>query len=213
MPETDKKTVLTFIGHYLPGYKSGGTVRAISNLLQFLVDKHNFKIITRDRDLLDDKPYTGIKVNDWNSLPNGEVFYYDLKTSLRKVINATSLDMYYINSLFDYNFSIKIVLMRKLGLIPRKPLLLAPHGELMRGALSVKKFKKRVYLLLSRILNLYSAITWHASNESEAVDIKREYGTKAKVIVAPELPDMNLPKAERTHKKEKDKLKILFAPI
>lgn len=208
-----KKTILTFIGYYLPGYKSGGPVITISNMLNLLSEKYSFKIITRDKDSFENKPFQNVKVNQWNLLLNCSAFYNNLKLSLRRVINDTSFDMYYLNSLFDYHFSIKVILLRKLGFIPRKNVLLAPRGELMTGALSVKKLKKRVYIILSRLFNFYSDVTWHASNNNEADDIKREYGADAKIKIALDIPDFKLERAERGHKKEKNKLKILFISI
>ena len=135
---TNKKIILTFIGHYLPGYKAGGPVRTISNMLNLLSGEYEFKIITRDRDLLENKTYPNILINQWNSLENCRVFYHDLKYSLRKIINNSSFDLYYLNSLFDYHFSIKVVLLHKLGLIPKKKIIIAPRGELLQGALSTR---------------------------------------------------------------------------
>jgi hypothetical protein len=104
VPVSSKKTILVFIGHYLPGYKSGGAIRTIANTVDRLSDHLNFKIITRDSDFLDDQPYKNICINQWNELPNCNIFYSNLKSSLRKVINKTSFDMYYLNSLFDFHF-------------------------------------------------------------------------------------------------------------
>ena len=207
----NKKTILVFIGYYLPGYKSGGPVRTISNMLDLLGDKYNFKIITRDRDQLDNKPYENIKVNEWNDGPNCKIFYANKKTNLRKVINHTEFDQYYLNSLFDFNYSTKIVLLYKLNLIPQKPILLAPRGELMEGALAIKPFKKNAFLTIVKLLKLYKNITWHASSEYEAKDIRREFGNKTKIKIAMDVPNYNLTKDYTTpHKKEKGKLKILY---
>jgi len=102
-----KKTILVFIGYYLPGYKSGGPVRTISNMLDLLGNDFNFLIITRDRDQLDNKPYENIKVNEWNDAPNCQIFYANKKVNLRNVINAVEFNQYYLNSLFDVFFQQK----------------------------------------------------------------------------------------------------------
>jgi hypothetical protein len=49
----DKPTILILNEYYLPGYKAGGPIRSISNLVSWLGDDFNFKIITTDRDYLD----------------------------------------------------------------------------------------------------------------------------------------------------------------
>ena len=46
-----------FVGYYLPGFKSGGPVRTISNMVEWLGDEFDFKIITSNCDLGDTKPY------------------------------------------------------------------------------------------------------------------------------------------------------------
>jgi glycosyltransferase involved in cell wall biosynthesis len=211
VPEFRKKIILTFIGHYLPGYKSGGPVRTISNMLYLLADNYDFKIITRDRDLLENKTYQNINVNRWNLLPNCKVFYHNLKMSLRRIINDASFDMYYLNSLFDYNFSIKVVLLHKLGLIPQKQIVLAPRGELLAGALSTKALSKRIFLTLVKLVSLYKNVIWHASSEHEESLIKKEFGENIITRVALDVPHYNLKtQIERTHKKTKGMLKILF---
>jgi len=180
-------------------------------MLDLLGDEFNFLIVTRDRDSLDNNPYENIKVNEWNNGPNCKIFYANKISSLRKVINNTEFDQYYLNSLFDFNYSTKIVLLYSLKLIPQKPILLAPRGELMEGALSIKSFKKNIFLIVVKLLKLYKKVTWHASSEYEAKDIRREFGNNTKIKIALDVPNYNLKKDyERTHKKEKGKLKILF---
>lgn len=210
-PLTNKKIILTFIGHYLPGYKAGGPVRTISNMLNLLSVEYEFKIITRDRDLLENKTYPNILINQWNSLENCRVFYHDLKYSLRKIINNSSFDLYYLNSLFDYHFSIKVVLLHKLGLIPKKKIIIAPRGELLEGALSTKSLKKKLFLLLAKTSGMYKDVIWHASSLFEESVIKQEFGNNIRTKVALDIPCFNLStKTERTHQKQAGKLKILF---
>ncbi|MFH1196568.1 MAG: glycosyltransferase family 4 protein [bacterium] len=205
-----KKTILTFIGYYLPGYKSGGPVRTISNMVDLLHENYDFKVVTRDRDMLENKPYDNIKINDWNDYPHHKVYYTNKDTKLADVINKTEFDVYYLNSFFDYNFSIKIMLLLKAGKIPVKPVLLAPRGELMSGALSLKSFKKKFFIKTSNISGIYKNITWHASSEYEAEEIKREMGRQIKLKIAMDVPDPDLRKVERTRVKKADELKILY---
>ena len=48
-----KVKILIFVGYYLPGYKGGGALRTIVNLVQHLGEEFDFWIVTRDRDLGD----------------------------------------------------------------------------------------------------------------------------------------------------------------
>ena len=56
--------ILVFCDYYLPGYKAGGPVRSISQLVGALGKEFSFKVVTRDRDLGDDDSYPGIETAD-----------------------------------------------------------------------------------------------------------------------------------------------------
>jgi glycosyltransferase involved in cell wall biosynthesis len=208
--EQNKKIILTFISYYLPGYNSGGPVRTISNMLNLLADKYTFKIITRDRDELEHKPYQNIIVDEWRSFKNCEIYYASPKNSLRKVLNNIHFDTYYLNSFFDFNFSIKILMLIKLGLIPAKEIILAPRGELSKGALSLKSFKKNIFLFLAKFLNLHKDVTWHASSKYEAAGIEENFRKNVKIKTAMDIPGFDQIVPCKRKEKKKDGLNILF---
>src|SRR3546814_13762415 len=49
--------VAVFLRGYLPGYRSGGPLQSIANLVSRLGDEFDFRIITADRDLGNTSPY------------------------------------------------------------------------------------------------------------------------------------------------------------
>lgn len=179
-------------------------------MLDLLAEKYTFKIITRDRDELEHKPYENIKVNDWNSFNNCEVYYANSKSSIRKLLNNIKYDTYYLNSLFDFNFSIKILLLIKLRLSPDREIILAPRGELSKGALSFKSFKKNIFLFLAKFLNLYKGVTWHASSKYEAAAIKKNFGKNVKIKIAMDIPGFDQIVPYKRKEKKKGELNILF---
>ena len=71
------KKILIIMGRYLPGYKDGGPVRSIKNLVDRLGEEYDFRILTADRDHGDDKPYSCIKVRDWNRVGAAKVYYVE----------------------------------------------------------------------------------------------------------------------------------------
>ena len=75
-----KPVILCFVAYYLPGYRSGGPVRTISNFVDHLGDEFDIRIVTRDRDVLDDKPYSGIRVDNWCTVGKAHVFYASVQT-------------------------------------------------------------------------------------------------------------------------------------
>jgi glycosyltransferase involved in cell wall biosynthesis len=184
--------VLTFINYYLPAYKSGGHVRTISNMVNRLGDELDFRIVTSDRDFQDTKPYPTVIINEWNTVGKARVYYASpFSRSLRnflKIMKDTPYDVLYFNSFFHPIFTIQPLLMRWLGMIPRRPTALAPRGEFSEGALAQKCWKKQLYITVAKILGFYREITWQASSEYEAKDIRRIMGSAAKhTLVASDL--------------------------
>ncbi|MDO9566752.1 MAG: glycosyltransferase family 4 protein [Candidatus Desulfaltia sp.] len=190
--EKTKLKILTSVGYYLPGYKAGGPIRTLANMVDKLGDEFQFKIITADRDFGDTKSYPGFRIDGWNKVGKADVFYMSPKMrslkEFKKVIYSTECDVIYLNSFFSPHFTIKPLLLRRLRLIPAKPLILAPRGEFSPGALGLKSLKKRVYLWVAKAFGLYRGIIWQASSEHEEADIRRWFGRGATVAVSPDLP-------------------------
>lgn len=175
---TSKPAILTFVHYYLPGYKSGGPVRTIANMVERLSGELEFHIVTADRDMLDTQPYSDIIVDSWNMVGKARVFYTSPARcslgSIAKLVNDTPHDVLYLNSFFDPVFTVKPLLARRLGLLPKRPTVLAPRGEFSEGALCIKSWKKGFYIKAASLFGLYHDLTWHASSNHELDDIQRE---------------------------------------
>lgn len=190
----NKKRIVVFVRYYLPGYKSGGPVRSISNLVDELADEFDFSVITSDRDALESEPYIGVKIDEWQQVGKAQVFYASPSTlslsGVRRVCGNYPFDLYYFNSFFDAKFSVLPIFLRKLGILPKKPVVLAPRGEFSTGALGLKSLKKKLFVLFSRALRLHNDIIWHASSEHEREDILRTVGASMAqdIRIAPNLP-------------------------
>jgi glycosyltransferase involved in cell wall biosynthesis len=105
-------------------------------------------------------------------------------------------------------------MLRRLGLIPDKPVVIAPRGEFSQGALGLKARKKQIYLSSANTLGLYNNMIWQASSEHEVNDIKREMGKRIqKISIAPDLPSAvpQLPVMQQCSDTHSDcPLKIIF---
>lgn len=171
-----KPVILTFVGNYLPGYKSGGILRTIVNTVDHLCDVFEFRIVTRDRDLGDDKPYTDIKINQWQQVGNAMVYYLPHQSStikdIKNLIDSTPHHVLYLNSFFD-PLTIKVLLNRKFCRLTFKPVIVAPRGEFAWASLKLKYSKKFVFIQAARLIGLYKNITWHSSSEFEGIDIMK----------------------------------------
>lgn len=172
-----KPVVMVFNTFYLPGFKGGGPIRTLSNMVDKMSDYFEFKIITLDRDLGDTHPYSNILIDDWNNVGAAKVNYVDKKTlSMRSTLNLIRLvrpDIIYLNSFFDRIFTLRILILRLFGKLNGIPILLAPRGEFSIDALKIKKLKKRIFILISRLVKLHSTLSWQASSSDERADIQR----------------------------------------
>jgi glycosyltransferase involved in cell wall biosynthesis len=174
------KRVLICLGAYLPGYKAGGPIRSIENLVAALGNEIQFQIVTLDRDLGDEAPYRGIKENQWMRVGLADVMYVrpgwpGLLSTFGLLRSLDQNTVLYLNSYFLRCFSILPMFMYWLGLCRPRQVVLAPRGEFSSGALALKKRRKLVYIRLSQWLGLHKGILWHASSEFEAADIRQCY--------------------------------------
>ena len=186
-------TVLIFVPNYFPGYLSGGIARSILNSTEWLGEDFRLLIVTRDRDLGADTPYPDIPRDTWVPLGQAQVRYLapdQLSLDhLQRLVEETPHDVLHLNSFFDPVFTIKLLLLRRLGRIRTRRVLLSPRGEFGWGSLNLKYPKKRVYMELSRLAGFYRDIVWHASSTHEAQDtVKAMRVDPATVPTALDLP-------------------------
>lgn len=170
-----KKNVLIFISHYLPGYKIGGPLNSIIGITENLNQYFRFHIISSDRDMGDSEPFKEIATNTWQELSNIKVKYLKAGVnyyfSVYKDLSKNQYDTIYLNSFFDFKFSIFIVLLFRLKLLNCNKIVLAPRGELFPVSLSFGKIKKQVFLSISKFFDLHGDVTWHSTNIKESETI------------------------------------------
>ncbi|MGI8639528.1 MAG: glycosyltransferase family 4 protein [Pyrinomonadaceae bacterium] len=174
----------------MPGYKSGGSLRTIVNMVERLGNRFDFWIITLDHDG-DGVQYKNVKINEWNKVEKAKVFYLskdNVKISkMRELIRQTRPASIYLNSVFA-TLSVFVLLLRKLSLIPRLSIILAPEGELSDGALQLKPRKKRVFLKTAKTLGLHRNLIWKTTSEFEKYEAERVKGNGGQIFIAPNLP-------------------------
>ena len=184
--------ILVFVNHYLPGYRSGGPLRTIVNMVENLGDEFEFLIVTRDRDFGDSEPYNNVKIDQWNEVGKAKVFYTSTSmfsvTGFKEILNATPYDVLYLNSFFSPHSTGALLLLRRFGFVKAKSIVIAPRGEFSPGALGLKAAKKRIYIPVAKLLRMYHGLIWQASSEYEAQDIRNVLGSIAReILVAPNL--------------------------
>jgi glycosyltransferase involved in cell wall biosynthesis len=187
-----KPRILIFSDFYLPGYKSGGGVRSLVNLVERLGDKFEFRVVARDHDGWTDKtPYRTVKINDWNQIGKAQAFFLSKDQitlrNVKKLIEETSPKSIYANSYFG-TLTMFLALLRKLGKFRDLPLIIGPGGELSTGSLNNKKGKKQVYLKMAGAINLYENVIWRAASDFEKNEIERIQGRGEQIFIVPDMP-------------------------
>jgi glycosyltransferase involved in cell wall biosynthesis len=182
--------VLVFARYYLPGFKAGGPVRSIYNLVGHLGDEFDFHVVTSDRDLGDVAAYLGVTADVRAKVEKATVTYLMPREhgfrGICRLLRTTPHDVVYLNSFFDPVFSAAPLLLRRFDLTPRKPYLVAPRGELSQGALAHKAWKKQLYLRAVLAGGLFRDVGWHVSSEYEAAEIVQAFkAAPGHVYVAP----------------------------
>lgn len=212
--------ILCMSPYYLPGYKAGGALRSIIAMVDYLKHDLHFMIITSDRDLLDDTPYSTVKCDQWVDAGSAEVYYASARSlsffALIKLIKKTPHDVLYLNSFFNPRFAVVPLLARRLGLIPGLSVVIAPRGEFSKGALDIKGWKKKPFIFISRILGLYRNVIWQASSAFEADDIRQVMRLSqneivdSPIVIAPDLAIIPSKQGEKPIRDVDSALKICF---
>lgn len=184
-----KTRVLVFIDWYLPGYKAGGPIRSLANLIESLKEDLKFSLVTRDTDYLETSPYPDLESNKWIE-QGDESFHYlssgDLNYStVKNLLLRGDYEVVYLNSMFSYFFSFLPLWILNGS---ATDIVLAPRGMLAKGALSIKPLKKRVYLYVCKLFGLVANIRFQATSEQEVHDIKAVFGSESQIMLAPNIP-------------------------
>lgn len=162
---------------YLPGFKGGGPIRSVSNLVAALSEEFDFYIVTADRDHGDHSSYPDINLGQWMKVGGAKVMYLapgvGKYMTLWKIIRKKGWDFVYLNGFFNLDFSLFPLVVRRVSRLHSVRFLLAPRGELSPGALRLKAAKKRVYMAFTEILGLHRNLTWHATAKLESVEIAK----------------------------------------
>lgn len=147
---------------------AAGPVISINALTECLADRYDFRILA--------KP--GIGLGDTVESPHG-------RAALMRYFRQTPHDLVMLSSFFDREFTMPILQLRRLGLIPRVPAILSPRGEFSPGALALKSRRKTAYFELARRFGLLRDVWMHATGPNEAEDIERVFPHARGIVVSP----------------------------
>ncbi len=188
------KKILVFIDWYLPGYKAGGPIRSMANIVGHLSDKYKFLIVTRNTDYLESKPYENVRPEEWVNISNNQKVIYlsDKNITIRKIkqiIHKTDFDLAYINGVYSFYFSVLPLIILRSSF--KKKTIVAPRGMFSAQGLGVKSLKKKVFVLLCRIFGVYRKSIIHVTSNVEHSDIQKLKLNQFRVSQISNLPSIN----------------------
>jgi glycosyltransferase involved in cell wall biosynthesis len=215
MISTERKIILVFTDWYLPGYKAGGPIRSLVNLVDAV--PHQFYIVTGNKDHHSDEKYEGVDFDRWTPMSERVMVQYlnDDRINaaeFKKILEEVNPSFVYLNSLFSPRFT--LLPLRVLRSLEESPqCIVAPRGMLKPGALSVKGFKKRWFLRAAKLLNWYRNVKWHATNEEEIGEIQQVFGATARIHLSPNLSAPVASNKTRAEKKRGELRLVCIARI
>lgn len=170
------RRVLVTTGSFLPGFKGGGPVQSIVEVLGRLPEDVVALVVTADRDFGDTAPYPLIS---GRIVPYGRhrVLYANPKNPRHqlksfRILRAQQFDLAYFNSFWSPWFTMAPVLAILAHLIRVRRVLLVPRGELYSGALAIKSRKKRLTLRVWAPILRAANPVFQVSSEQEAVAVE-----------------------------------------
>jgi glycosyltransferase involved in cell wall biosynthesis len=167
---------------FLPAYKAGGPIQSIANLINNYTENIEYKIFCGNTDL-NNEPLQNIEEDKWIQYNGNTKVWYASKnkasTNLKAQVQILQPDVIFIIGIFSWQYNIVPLLFCK-----SKKKILSVRGMLHAGALSQKRFKKRLFLHLLKLVNIKKNTSFHATDNAEAAFIKKEFGEAAQIYVA-----------------------------
>lgn len=207
---TNKPNILIFIDWFTPAFKAGGPIKSVTNIVQSLANDFDIFIITSDRDIEEQQPYSNITFNTWIKKDFYSIAYLtpEIKTSfIKNELSSTSYNNIYFNSFFSKHYTLEpLRIIHKLKI--KSKIIIAPRGMLGKGALSIKPIKKQLFIIFAKLFGFYKNVCWHATNVEEKDDIVSIFGNNFHIYIASNISIISSDK--KTISKEVGELRLVF---
>lgn len=185
---TNRKKVIIFIGHFYPGYRSGGPARSILNLIDMYKDKIDFYVVCHYADLGEKKQYENIKIDEWNNTGDYKTFYTNISRLRTKKIQSLCKGMDSIFCCGTFNkYAIELAWLSSRKRI--KAIFVAPMGNFYPGAFNKKKIKKKLFVFFSRLFHIYKQTIFLFTSNQELMYTKQIFkGSVTNYRIASDVP-------------------------
>lgn len=209
-----KKKIFICADYFLPGFKAGGPIQSLTNLIHVLANQFDVYVLTRNHDWGDSILYE-LPVNQWTVNRDCKICYLSENTLRYRVIKEKlgeiKPDFVYLNSLYSpfSRYILKLFFLKRTHI----PLILALRGELNEGAIKIKQYKKLPYIWLLRLLGISKIVIWHVTNETEKDKVKAFFGDKSQTILLQNIPKQTQSQWFMRSKKEGEVRFVIVARI
>lgn len=200
--------ILIVMEGFFPGKKYGGPPVSVDNFCS-LMKEFDCYIVTLNHDMGETKPYDSIQ-QGWNNRINSKVRYlsdteYNIVT-FENIIKEIQPDFLYLQGLFQSCILPCLKLSKKYGL----KVILAPRGELCKGAFRHKLYKKVPYVMFLRVFGLLSNVSFQSTSDEETKAIRNILGaSRDRIYHLANIP--SIPNTEYDYlKKEVGSARIVF---
>jgi glycosyltransferase involved in cell wall biosynthesis len=211
-----KRKILIINPYFFPGFKAGGPVQSLVNLIELFGDTYQFFVVTSAYDLNESAIYEGISTDQWLNITlrhNTLSVWYASKalriSDWKYIYEHVEPDIVYINGIYGWSFFLAPIFLK--NSFPRTRFVISPRGMLQAGALSVKPLKKKLYFSLLKLSGLLKGVSWHATNEEEKSDIIRLVNAPASIYIAGNIPKQ--PASFKKSYKKPDALRLLYVSL
>ncbi len=171
---------------FVPAFRAGGPVQSVANLVKEYREGVEYLIFCGDTDL-NGAELENIQTNEWVPFNEYTKVWYarpeKRSDTLVKLVEKEQPDILYIIGIFSWHFNIVPVIFCK-----GRRKILSTRGMLHPGALSQKKWKKKIFLELFKMFDYPYKVDFHATDEEEAGYIRSYFGEPAKVFTAQNFP-------------------------
>ena len=202
-------SIFICIPWFHPAFRAGGPVQSISNMVHEMNRDIDFYIFCANTDL-NNTTLDNIEINKW--IPYNEhtmVWYAGPENRSEAILKQATFikpDILYIIGIFSWHFNIVPLIFSS---VEKK--IVSVRGMLHPGALSQKKWKKKIFLLCWKILRLQRKVSFHATDEIEEKYIRQVFGEEVNISIAANFPRQFIMQASA--KKHIGKLRLISVAL
>ncbi len=179
--------VFITIPWFSPAFRAGGPIQSVANLVKECRDNIEYYIFCSDTDL-NGGALENITTDEWTTYNDCTKVWYahheKISDSLVKQVEAVKPAVLYIIGMYSWHFNTVPLVFAK---APKK--ILSVRGMLHPGALSQKKWNKKIYLQLFKLFEYHHKVIFHATDAAEENFIRNHFGKPAVIKIAGNFPD------------------------